>query len=140
MSFDCNDGRIHFITFQTRRVNSALEYMLKRNIFEKDEVILATGGGAHKYSEAFTKKLGVNFIRGDELTCLLKGLNFLLEHIPDECYYFSRPDVRSDETTEPYDMQVLLLWRWWWRWLPSLEQFPRRAFAMREFRNATVFS
>lgn len=106
LSFECNDGRIHFITFQTRRVNSALELMAEKNIFAKDEVVLATGGGAHKYSEAFTKKLGVNFVRGDELTCLLKGLNFLLEHIPDECYYFSRPDLRSDETTEPFNMQV----------------------------------
>ncbi len=73
------------------------------------QVILATGGGAYKFSDMASERLGVTLAKGDELSCLLKGLNFLLKHIPDECYYFDTPNSPDDcSTSVAYDMQVCI--------------------------------
>ena len=37
-----------------------------------------TGGGAHKFSQAFQDKLGIEVKKCDELECLVTGLNFCL--------------------------------------------------------------
>eukprot|EP01083_Nonionella_stella_P004485 12988_1 len=106
LSFECADGVFHFISFQTRRMEGALQMLSENKLFENDEVILATGGGAYKFSDMARDRLGVTLAKGDELSCLLKGLNFLLKHIPDECYYFDSMNSPDDsQTSTAYDMQ-----------------------------------
>ena len=46
----------------------------------------------------------VNLKKGDELKCLLYGLNFLLAHIKDELYYL------SDPTSKDYKIQEKIYW------------------------------
>lgn len=50
--------------------------------------IMATGGGAHKFHELFSKELGVEFLKEDEMECLIVGLK-VLTLIPNEVYTFS---------------------------------------------------
>jgi type II pantothenate kinase len=41
--------------------------------------IVATGGGAHKYLEELKGQLGLEVVKLDEMDCLIKGSNFVLE-------------------------------------------------------------
>ena len=55
--------QLHFIKFETRYIETCVEF-IKSNLigkeeFMQDKVIKVTGGGAHKYTELFTNKLGV---------------------------------------------------------------------------------
>ncbi|KAL7749514.1 hypothetical protein RI367_005069 [Sorochytrium milnesiophthora] len=52
-------------------------------------VVIATGGGAHKYHELLTRTLGVRIEREDEMKCLVRGLTFLVSEIPDEVFSYS---------------------------------------------------
>ena len=49
-----------------------------------------TGGGAYKYTDLITDKLGVRVDKEDEMDCLINGCNFLLKNIPDEAFAFMR--------------------------------------------------
>eukprot|EP01084_Bolivina_argentea_P297011 511624_1 len=91
LSFPWRNGTFHFIHFQTHRMKQAVQLWKNENLLQKNEIFYATGGGAHKYSKFFTDKLAVKVKKGDELKCLISGLNFLLNHVPDECYYLSDP-------------------------------------------------
>lgn len=55
---------------------------------------MATGGGAHKFYELFSKDLQVEVRREDEMECLIEGMKFITQ-IPDEAYYFSDELISS---------------------------------------------
>jgi len=55
---------------------------------------MATGGGAHKFYELFSRTLGMEVLREDEMECLIGGLKFITL-IPDEVYYFSDELIQS---------------------------------------------
>ena len=42
------------------------------------------------------KKLGVEVEKMDEIDCVVRGCNFLLNHIPDEAFEFQREEAWSD--------------------------------------------
>ena len=71
LSFKWKGGTFHFLNFETRRMEGAITMLQKHNLLSKDEVLFATGGGAHKFSDEIKKRLGVTVIKGDELQCLL---------------------------------------------------------------------
>ena len=50
-----------------------------------------TGGGAYKFSETFHERLGITLRKMDELECLMRGLEFVLQHVVGECYTY-KPD------------------------------------------------
>ncbi len=50
-------------------------------------------GGAYKYSALVRDRIGLQLHKKDELSCLLVGLNFLLDAEPDECFFL--PDPRD---------------------------------------------
>ncbi len=50
-----------------------------------------TGGGAYKFSDLFQERLGITLRKMDELDCLMRGLEFVLQHVVGECYTF-KPD------------------------------------------------
>eukprot|EP00163_Fabomonas_tropica_P008579 TRINITY_DN1830_c0_g1_i1.p1 TRINITY_DN1830_c0_g1~~TRINITY_DN1830_c0_g1_i1.p1 ORF type:complete len:311 (-),score=65.70 TRINITY_DN1830_c0_g1_i1:35-967(-) len=60
----------------------------------------STGGGAHKYAEKFQERTGLTLQRYDELDCLLRGINFVLKHVRNECFYFKNPMCEDEEEIE----------------------------------------
>ena len=50
--------------------------------------IKATGGGAYKYAQVFRERLGVVLEKEDEMDCLIRGANFLLQAIRDEAFTY----------------------------------------------------
>lgn len=50
--------------------------------------VCATGGGAFKYDELFTGLLDAPCDKADELESLIRGIAFMQEHYPEECYTY----------------------------------------------------
>ncbi|XP_065055956.1 4'-phosphopantetheine phosphatase-like [Rhopilema esculentum] len=89
-------AKLHFIKFETKLIESCLDF-IQKNILEhgseiEDKSMKATGGGAYKYTNLLSSKLGVKVDKLDEMECLIKGCNFLLKNIPNECFTFQRGD------------------------------------------------
>ncbi|KAL7746713.1 hypothetical protein RI367_007993 [Sorochytrium milnesiophthora] len=59
-------------------------------------VVIATGGGAHKYHDLLTRTLGVRIEREDEMECLVRGLTFLVAEIPDEVFSYSASALHNN--------------------------------------------
>ncbi|CAG7834018.1 unnamed protein product [Allacma fusca] len=55
-----------------------------------NKIIKATGGGAHKYTNLIKEKLSVEVDKEDEMTCLIKGSNFLLKNVSDEAFKYDK--------------------------------------------------
>ena len=107
LSFYLNNGVYHFINFDTDRFKiGAVTLLKKNNLVDNKEIIYATGGGAFKYSQLLIKEFNANVMKLDELTCLINGLNFLLTHIPDECYFLSKPNSLELSQKIPYYMNL----------------------------------
>lgn len=86
--------RLHFVKFETKYIEQCLEFIRVHLLSSKEAMnvksIKATGGGAYKYAELIQQKLGLTVEKEDEMECLIKGCNFLLQNIPDEQFSFSR--------------------------------------------------
>ncbi|KAK3737322.1 hypothetical protein RRG08_067387 [Elysia crispata] len=86
--------RLHFVKFETKYIESCLDFikanLIKSKEFVHDKVIKVTGGGAYKYTDLIQSKLGVTVDKVDEIACLIEGCNFLLKHIPDEAFCYMR--------------------------------------------------
>ncbi|XP_070538159.1 4'-phosphopantetheine phosphatase-like [Ptychodera flava] len=91
--------RLHFVKFETKYIEQCLDFVKQNLIESKDQiegkVIKATGGGAYKYKDIITSKLGLEVEKEDEMTCLIKGSNFLLRNIPDEAFSYVRHAASS---------------------------------------------
>ncbi|XP_031549269.1 4'-phosphopantetheine phosphatase-like [Actinia tenebrosa] len=87
--------RLHFIKFETKYVETCVDF-IQQNLLEKTDnvvkVMKATGGGAHKYKDMLTTKLGVRVDKEDEMQCLIRGCNFVLSTLPDEVFQFCRDE------------------------------------------------
>jgi type II pantothenate kinase len=93
-------GDIHFIRFETKRMTDAMQILAMAGIHQSVMSLYSTGGGAHKFSQAFKEQLAINVNTCDELECLVSGLNFLLCEVPDEVYTFRNIDLRSLSATK----------------------------------------
>jgi len=114
-------GRLNFIKFETEKVDECIEFIrnlvaARRNIDSSDLnlrekiVIKATGGGAHKFYDAFTTKLKVKVEKEDEMECLITGLNFLIAEIPYEVFTYNENDPMCfEETPNPANMFPYML-------------------------------
>ena len=76
---------LHFIEFLEEK-RFAIEAMPKR--------LPATGGGASRFQELITAKIGISLLVQSEFRAAVTGLNFLLETVPNEIV---RYNVESDE-------------------------------------------
>ncbi|CAH3158647.1 unnamed protein product [Porites lobata] len=95
--------RLHFIKFETKYIEMCVNF-IKDNILtaaNKDKALKATGGGAYKYIDLLTSKLGCRVDKEDEMECLIRGCNFLLRNISNEVFEFHR------EQDPPYVFQSL---------------------------------
>jgi type II pantothenate kinase len=84
-------GHFHFIRFQTRHMNRAMDLIRANNLHHDIKQVGVTGGGAHKFAESFRQQLGIEFEKQHELDSLVAGMQFVLSTVVGECYTF-RPE------------------------------------------------
>ncbi|RIA98345.1 fumble-domain-containing protein, partial [Glomus cerebriforme] len=115
-----NGGRLNFIKFETEKIDECIDFIENliaarndpdQSNLKKKIVIKATGGGAHKFYDSFTKKLkGVKVEKEDEMECLITGLNFLIAEIPNEVFTYSENDPMCFvDTPNPANMFPYML-------------------------------
>ncbi|CAN1246369.1 Pantothenate kinase 2 [Linum grandiflorum] len=100
-SFPVLGGRLHFVKFETTKINECLEFISSKQLHccgvdagnglpgsaaNRNAVIKATGGGAYKFTDLFKERLGVSLDKEDEMDCLVAGANFLLKAIRHEAF------------------------------------------------------
>ncbi|KAL2340904.1 hypothetical protein Fmac_008844 [Flemingia macrophylla] len=97
-SFPILGGRLHFVKFETRKINECLDFIHSKqlhcgglesrypDVTDQNGIIKATGGGAYKYADLFKERLGVSLDKEDEMDCLVAGANFLLKAIRHEAF------------------------------------------------------
>uniref|UniRef100_A0A672Z8K0 4'-phosphopantetheine phosphatase n=1 Tax=Sphaeramia orbicularis TaxID=375764 RepID=A0A672Z8K0_9TELE len=83
-------ARLHFIKFENAYIETCLDFIKDHLVNTETKVIKATGGGAHKFKELIEKKLGLKVDKEDEMTCLIKGCNFVLRNIPHEAFVYAK--------------------------------------------------
>ncbi len=88
------DGDFHFIQFETRQMESAMDLIRSHKLHSSICEMGATGGGAHKYAPAWERVLGIKILKEDELDSLVAGMQFVLSTVIGECYTF-RPRIKT---------------------------------------------
>ncbi|XP_053546322.1 4'-phosphopantetheine phosphatase [Bombina bombina] len=94
-------ARLHFIKFENTYIETCLDFIKDHLVNTETKVIKATGGGAYKFKDLIEKKLGLKVDKEDEMTCLIKGCNFVLKNIPHEAFIYvkhSDPEFRFQNT------------------------------------------
>eukprot|EP01103_Thecamoeba_quadrilineata_P017307 TRINITY_DN6079_c0_g1_i1.p1 TRINITY_DN6079_c0_g1~~TRINITY_DN6079_c0_g1_i1.p1 ORF type:complete len:380 (-),score=44.05 TRINITY_DN6079_c0_g1_i1:89-1174(-) len=82
-------GTLHFIKFETRRIEAFLTMVRTNNFGSQAQRVGITGGGSVKFEEDFKSLFRISKI--DEIGSLLKGINFLVHNVPEELYYLEIP-------------------------------------------------
>ena len=98
-------GSFHFIRFETRRIAGALGLARAHGLNAGMRTVCATGGGAHRFRALARSELDVNLSAVDEIDSLVKGVGFLMCHVPAEAYTFNgrQPvDRPMDGVAYPY--------------------------------------
>eukprot|EP01116_Phalansterium_solitarium_P015018 TRINITY_DN3302_c0_g1_i3.p1 TRINITY_DN3302_c0_g1~~TRINITY_DN3302_c0_g1_i3.p1 ORF type:complete len:379 (+),score=101.98 TRINITY_DN3302_c0_g1_i3:106-1242(+) len=90
-------GCLKFLKFPSSRTVDFIQFVMDNNLHQqygpdKMKVINGTGGGAFKYASVVQEKLGIVVSQHDEMRCLIKGLNFLLQHADNEAFCYSAQD------------------------------------------------
>ena len=88
-------GEFHFIHFETRRMQQAMDLIRTNNLHLNIHEMGATGGGAHKYAAKWEHELGIQMKKQDELDSLVAGMQFVLSSVVGECYSFRPKNVSS---------------------------------------------
>ncbi|KAM5126660.1 LOW QUALITY PROTEIN: 4'-phosphopantetheine phosphatase-like, partial [Mantella aurantiaca] len=104
-------ARLHFIKFENYVIETCLDFIKDHLVNTETKVIKATGGGAYKFKDLIERKLGLKVDKEDEMTCLIKGCNFVLKNIPHEAFFYIRhadPEFRF-QTTHPNIFPYLLV-------------------------------
>uniref|UniRef100_A0AAR2L4I8 4'-phosphopantetheine phosphatase n=1 Tax=Pygocentrus nattereri TaxID=42514 RepID=A0AAR2L4I8_PYGNA len=83
-------ARLHFIKFENTYIETCLDFIKDHLVNTETKVIKATGGGAHKFKDLIEKKLKLKVDKEDEMTCLIKGCNFVLRNIPHEAFVYAK--------------------------------------------------
>ncbi|KAH8690535.1 putative pantothenate kinase [Talaromyces proteolyticus] len=100
-------GRLNFINFETERIDRCIEFI--KQLKEDHErlngsapgelCVIATGGGAYKYYDKLKATLNVDIMREEEMDCLITGLDFFINEIPNEVFSYS--ETEPMKFTEP---------------------------------------
>jgi len=66
--------RLHFIKFETKYIETCVDF-IQQNIvgsteMSRDKFIKVTGGGAYKYKNLLSNKLGVQYVHASVLCCV----------------------------------------------------------------------
>lgn len=71
--------------------------------------IMATGGGSYKFYDRIREQLGVEVTREDEMECLIAGLDFFINEIPQEVFCYSEQDPMRFAESRPNIYPYLLV-------------------------------
>jgi pantothenate kinase len=88
-------GDFHFIRFETRYMQNAMDLIRINNLHLNICEMGATGGGAHKYAAAWERQLGIRMDKTDELESLVAGMQFVLSTVVGECYTYIPPNNQT---------------------------------------------
>lgn len=88
-------GVLHFFHFETRFMDQAVEIISSSRVHRNIQALGCTGGGAFKFETFFFERLGFKMLKMDEMECLVRGLQFALGNIPEECFTY-RPPSQAD--------------------------------------------
>eukprot|EP01097_Dermamoeba_algensis_P002936 TRINITY_DN216_c0_g1_i1.p1 TRINITY_DN216_c0_g1~~TRINITY_DN216_c0_g1_i1.p1 ORF type:complete len:344 (+),score=88.66 TRINITY_DN216_c0_g1_i1:312-1343(+) len=89
-------GSLHFVKFQTRRIENFIRILHDNKLICSRESIFATGGGAHKYEKLIASELKIaSYTIHDEMKSLMKGIHFIFNTAPNECYSLASPDYET---------------------------------------------
>jgi len=88
-------GKIYFVTFETRRMEGAIELIRSLDLHVGIQSMYATGGGAHKYAQMFRDGLGIELQQKDELETVVSGLRFVVSELNDAVYTLSNVDFST---------------------------------------------
>ena len=91
-------GEFHFIHFETRRMQNAMDLIRAHNLHSSISKMGATGGGAHKFATHWEKQLAISMVKQEELDSLVAGMQFVLSTVVGECYTF-RPAKKNQLNT-----------------------------------------
>uniref|UniRef100_A0A8B9HQX8 4'-phosphopantetheine phosphatase n=1 Tax=Astyanax mexicanus TaxID=7994 RepID=A0A8B9HQX8_ASTMX len=83
-------ARLHFIKFENTYIETCLDFIKDHLVNTETKVIKATGGGAYKFKDLIEKKLKLKVDKEDEMSCLIKGCNFVLKNIPHEAFVYAK--------------------------------------------------
>lgn len=81
-------GEFHFIQFETRQMENAMDLIRFNNLHLNIREMGATGGGAHKYAADWQRVLGIEMMKRDELDSLVAGMQFVISSVVGECYTY----------------------------------------------------
>ena len=98
LQFPCEHlgGILHFIKFETRRLDNALQIVKECGLTDGMERVYMSGGGAFKYEAKIEEELGLKCVPVDEFEALVWGIDYVLAHGPlDEVYSVLRKDVSA---------------------------------------------
>lgn len=98
-------GEFHFIHFETRRMQQAMDLIRMNDLHLNIREMGATGGGAHKYAEKWEHELGIEMKKQPELDSLVAGMQFVLSTVVGECYSF-RPKQERKDTKKTFGRSV----------------------------------
>lgn len=94
-------GEFHFIRFESRRMNNAMDLIRANHLHHNIRQMGATGGGAHKFANQWQRELGITMQKQDELDSLVAGMQFVLSTVVGECYTF-RPRTSGTPPPPPH--------------------------------------
>ncbi|KAJ2852220.1 hypothetical protein IWW36_000361 [Coemansia brasiliensis] len=128
-------GRLHFTAFETDNVEKCVAFIrslleTNRGIDEPaaeaaadnsdvasessgdsshEPIIMATGGGAHRFRDLLSRELGAEIRVEDEMESLTTGLNFLIREVADEVFTYSedRPMQFVDPTADMFPYMLV---------------------------------
>ncbi|KAJ2512219.1 hypothetical protein GGI11_004815 [Coemansia sp. RSA 2049] len=124
-------GRLHFTAFETDNVEKCATFI--RSLLRTSEtrgmeshgadgvsdtedaasdnapVVVATGGGAHRFRDLLQRELGAEIRIEDEMESLTAGLNFLMREVADEVFTYSEDRPMQFVTTAAGDMFPYML-------------------------------
>uniref|UniRef100_A0A673H7C6 4'-phosphopantetheine phosphatase n=1 Tax=Sinocyclocheilus rhinocerous TaxID=307959 RepID=A0A673H7C6_9TELE len=83
-------ARLHFIKFENAYIETCLDFIKDHLVNTETKVIKATGGGAYKMIQTCLEFKDLLVDKEDEMTCLIKGCNFVLKNIPHEAFVYAK--------------------------------------------------
>lgn len=81
-------GTLYFKCFETWRMEEFLSLTREHSLVTGGRVIGATGGGAKRFKDRFLEIAGLQLQKADELSSLVRGIDFLVRHAHHEGFEY----------------------------------------------------